>query len=344
MNSATTASNSRGPAAPDPADTAGRGRVLVTGATGFVGSTLCRFLTDAGYVVRAALRSDRALPEYIKERVIVGDINSRTDWRAALERVDAVIHAAARVHVMHDSPEAAGLYAETNARGTSRLVDAAARAGVRRFIFLSTVKVNGEEGGARAYSAVDEPAPCDEYGRSKLQAEHSVRTVGQSTGLQTVIVRPPLVYGPGVRANFLRLVGWVDRERPLPLGAVANSRSLVSVWNLASLLTECLSNPAAVGRTFMVSDGEDLSTPELIRRIARHLGRKTRLIPVPVGMLRLAGRVTGRSAEIDRLCGSLTVDAGPTRELLGWSAPLTVDQSLKRTVDWYLSEGRSNVR
>jgi len=316
-------------------------RVLVTGATGFVGFTLCRALADAGCVVRAALRNDRALPEHIAERVVVGGIDSSTQWQAALDRVDAVIHAAARVHVMHDSPAARSLYTETNAHGTARLVAAAAQAGVRRFLYLSSVKVNGEENSDRAYTALDAPHPSDDYGLSKALAEQYVREGSASTGLPAVIVRPPLVYGPGVKANFLRLMSWVDREWPLPLGAVRNSRSLVSVWNLSSLLMDLLNNPAAPGHTFMVSDDEDLSTPELIRRIARAMKRRVRLIPVPMGVLQLGGRLTGRSAEIARLCGSLTVDATQTRAILGWSAPLKVDEALARTAQWYLSEGRS---
>jgi nucleoside-diphosphate-sugar epimerase len=316
-------------------------RVLVTGATGFVGPLLCRALLDTGHQVRAALRTDAALTGSGCERVTVGDINSRTDWRAALQDIDQVIHAAARVHVMDNSADSAA-YMETNALGTRRLAECAAQAGARRLVYLSSVKVNGEETPGRAYRADDVPGPRDDYGRSKLVGERYLQEVCAGSRLEFAIVRPPLVYGPGVKANFLRLLRLVDREWPLPLGAVTNSRSLVSVWNLVDLLVNVVDNPAAAGKAWMVSDAEDLSTPELIRRIAAAMGRRARLLPVPVVALRLIGRLTGKQ-EIGRLCGSLTVDSRPTRELLAWSPPWTVDESLRRTVQWYLSEGRSNA-
>jgi nucleoside-diphosphate-sugar epimerase len=316
-------------------------RVLVTGATGFIGRFLCRALLESGHEVRAALRSQTALAETGCERVVVGDINSRTDWNAALQNVNAVIHAAARVHIARDT-SGAHAYDETNGHATLQLASCAARAGVRRLIFLSSVKVKGEETRGRPYGGDDVPHPCDDYGRSKLLGEQFIRDVCASTALESVIVRPPLVYGPGVKANFLRLLRLVDREWPLPLGAVNNSRSLVSVWNLVDVLTHVVTNPVAVGRTWMVRDPEDLSTPDLISRIAAIMGRRVRLLPVPVAALRLIGRLSGRE-EIGRLCGSLTVDIEPTRSLLGWSAPWTVDESLARTVQWYLSEGRSRA-
>lgn len=316
------------------------GSVLVTGATGFVGSVLCESLARSGYRVRAALRSDRAVLACISEKAVVGDIGATTDWSAALDGIDYVIHAAARVHVMHDS--AADLFAETNANGTQCLALAAAHAGVGRFIFLSSVKVNGEGTAGRAYSAADEPHPCDAYGKSKWDGEQYLREVGGTTAMETVIVRPPLVYGPGVKANFLRLLRWVDKELPLPLGAIDNSRSLVSVWNLCDLLVRLLTGRAAPAETWMVSDGEDLSTPELIRGLARAMDRRARLISVPAGLLRVCGGLIGRKAEMSRLCGSLAVDIARTRDKLGWSPPVSVEEALSRTVAWYLSEGRSH--
>jgi nucleoside-diphosphate-sugar epimerase len=315
-------------------------RVLVTGATGFVGQTLCGILARSGYTVRAALRNDRGVPTGISEIAVVGDIGAATDWRAALRGMDVVIHVAARAHILGDSSANSSLYVETNVHGTERLADASAQAGVRRFVLLSSVKVNGEETIERAYTADDEPRPRDAYGTSKWHAEERVREVAKRTGMEAVIVRPPLVYGPGVRANFLRLLRWVDKELPLPLGAIANCRSLVSVWNLCDLLVRLLEHPRAPGRSWMVSDGEDLSTPELIRRIARAMNRHVRLVQVPIGVLTLFGVLTGRRAEVARLCSSLAVNIEHTCSELEWTPPMNVDEAIARTTGWYLSEGR----
>lgn len=315
-------------------------RVLVTGATGFIGRPLCQALTEDGFVVRAALRTPARISQSVPETCVVGDITSTTDWSEALTGVDMVVHAAARVHVLRDALANEQLYAETNALGTRRLASAAAAAGVRRFLFLSSIKVNGEETWSAAYSAADSPDPQDAYGRSKWAAEQSLCEASATSSMQCVIVRPPLVYGPGVRANFLRLLQWVRAGRPLPLGSIDNARSLVSVWNLCDLLVRSLRHPAAAGGTWLVSDGEDVSTPELIRRIAASMGRRARLIPVPAGLLRLLGAASGRGAEVTRLCGSLRVDSEPTRRRLDWLPPLSLDQSLARTVDWFLGEYR----
>jgi nucleoside-diphosphate-sugar epimerase len=315
-------------------------RVLVTGATGFVGGVLCDALSRSGFVVRAALRSDRDVPASIAEKAIVGDIDSRTDWRTALAGVRYVIHSAARVHVMHDSPENAELYLETNARGTAQLATAAASAGVERLLYLSTIKVNGEETTGRSYTAVDTPKPLDAYGLSKWQAEQALHEVAAAGKLHCAIVRPPLVYGPGVRANFLRLLRWVDKQVPLPLGAVRNQRSLVSVWNLCDLLVRLLQAPLPASSTWLVSDGEDLSTTELIQRMARAMNKRARLPAVPVTLLSLAGSMLGKGAEVRRLCGSLTVDIAATRRELDWSPVLSMDEGLARTVQWYLRERR----
>ena len=311
-------------------------RVLVTGATGFVGGALCETLARADYLVRGALRTDRAVPTAIAEKVIVGDINSTTDWTQALRGVDLVIHAAARSHVLHPAQGSADLYFETNDRGTERLANVATRMQVSRFIYLSSIKVNGEETPARAYTSADEPHPQDDYGLSKRRAEQHVAAAAEHTGMAAVIVRPPLVYGPGVRANFLRLLRWVDHGWPLPLGAVRNARSLVNVWNLCDFLLLVLKHPDAPGRTWLVSDGEDLSTPDLIRRIGTAMGRRVRLPPVPVAFLQLSAALVGRRGELARLCGSLAVDITQTRTQLGWSPCVSVDEALARTVAWYL--------
>jgi UDP-glucose 4-epimerase len=311
-------------------------RVLVTGATGFIGGVLCEALARADYLVRGALRTDRAVPVAVAEKVIVGDINSTTDWTQALHGVDLVIHAAARSHVLHPAQSSANLYFETNERGTQRLANVAAQMQVTRFIYLSSIKANGEETSARAYTPSDEPSPQDDYGLSKWHAEQQVAAAAEHAGMEAVIVRPPLVYGPGVRANFLRLLRWVDHGWPLPLGAVRNTRSLVNVWNLCDFLLLVLKHPSAPGRTWMVSDGEDLSTPDLIRRIGTAMDRRVRLLSVPVGFLQLSAGLVGRRGELARLCGSLAVDIAQSRAQLGWSPCVTVDEALQRTVAWYL--------
>jgi nucleoside-diphosphate-sugar epimerase len=316
-------------------------RVLVTGAGGFVGSILCPMLESAGYLVRAAVRTERPTPAGASEQAVVGEIGAHTDWSGALPDVDLVIHLAAQVHDMRGTAAAVTGYMETNARGTERLAQRAARNRVKRFIYLSSVKVYGEEAAQRAYSANDTPHPQDPYGVSKWQGERLLVQSASGSGMQCVIVRPPLVYGPGVRANFLRLLRWVDAERPLPLGAVDNRRSLASVWTVCDLLIRLLDHPAAANRAWMVSDGEDLSTPELIRRIASAMGRRSRLLPVPLALLRLGGALSGKGAEVRRLCDSLTVDITETRTQLGWSPPLSLDEALTRTVNWYRARGRS---
>jgi nucleoside-diphosphate-sugar epimerase len=313
-------------------------RVLITGVTGFVGQVLCDQLSQAGYVVRAALRIDRPLAASVSEKAVTGDIGSTTDWRQALIGVDLVIHLAARAHILHDAAANSDLYMETNAHGTSRLAEAAAQAGVGRFIYLSSIKVNGEETMGRAYAASDEPRPQDAYGISKWLGEQAVMKIGAASRMETVIVRSPLVYGPNVRANFLRLMRWVDKERPLPLGAIENSRSLVCIWNLCDFLLHVSKHSAAPGRTWMVSDGHELSTPELIRRIGAAMERRVRLLPVAASLLQLIGGLLGQRAEIARLCGSLAVDITQTRRELGWSPPVTVDEAIGRTVEWYLSK------
>lgn len=320
-------------------------RVLITGATGFVGSTLCEVLARAGYTVRAAVRSERtASSPMVAERVVVGEIGASTDWDCALDDVAVVVHAAARAHVLTDSPANAALCMETNGRGTEQLARAAARAGVRRLVYLSSVKVNGESAAlCEPYTSLDTPRPADAYGISKLAGERHLLEIAGRTSLEATIVRPPLVYGPLVRANFLRLLRWVERGVPLPLGSIDNCRSLVSVWNLTNLIAQLLEHPAAPGRTWMVSDGEDISTPALIRRMAHAFRRKSRLLPVPVSLLRAAGSAIGWRAEIDRLCGSLVVDIALTRRDLGWSPPVSLDEGLARTVMWYRSPGSVHI-
>ena len=310
-------------------------RILLTGATGFVGRQLCAQLTAAPYVLRVALRRPGTAPAGAAEVIAVGDLCSRPDWRAALDGVDIVIHAAARAHHLGDT--AVEPYFELNAHASEILARAAAAAGVSRFIYLSTIKVNGEGRPDRSYSSDDEPQPCDAYARSKWLGEQFVEQVARESAMASVILRAPLIYGPGVRANFLRLLRWVEAGRPIPFGRMDNKRSLISTWNLCDLLRVLLEHPAAPGRVWLGSDGQDLSTAELARQIATAMGRRPHIVAVPRTLLSVAATLTGRRAELARLCGSLTLDCEPVRRELGWSPSMSVTQGIASTVAWYLS-------
>lgn len=314
--------------------------VLVTGATGFVGRILCETLSQSGHAVRAAVRTaERAVPEGA-ERVVIGDL-AKAEWGEPLRGVHCVVHAAGLAHVSgaFTNPD---LYLQVNAHATRRLVEAAARARVHRLVYLSSIKVNGE-GANRPYSERDQPQPQDAYGQSKWLGERYAIEAASAGSMGLAIVRPPLVYGAGVGANFLRLMDWVDRGWPLPLGAIENRRSLVSVWNLCDLLDRLLTHDAAPGRTWMVSDSEDLSTPELARRLARAMGRPARLFAMPTRFLRWTGTLAGRGPELARLTGSLTVDIDTTQRELGWVAPISVNEGIDRTVRWYCSRTRAHA-
>ena len=311
-------------------------RVLVTGANGFVGSHLCGALTRAGHEVIAAVR-DHTRRVASGRPVVVGELNADTDWSAALAGVDTVIHTAARVHQLADSQANAAQYFIVNVDATLQLARAAARGGARRLVFLSSIKVNGERTIDRAYTASDEPHPLDAYGESKWKAERELLALARSSGLEVSIVRTPLVYGPGVRANFLRLMGWIHAGRPLPFGRIDNRRSLMGVENLCDLLIVAAGHPSAANRVFLAADAH-LSTRELATKIGDALGRSARLLPVPVAALRLLGGLTGRREEIARLCDSLVVDVGDTRAILDWSPPATLEQQLARTAQWFRAQ------
>lgn len=311
--------------------------ILVTGATGFVGGALVkRLMADAvfGGVVAALRRLDAPLPAGVK-LVQVGDLLPTTEWGAALQQVDMVVHCAARVHVMQDSANnPLDAYRHVNVQGTLNLARQAAQAGVRRFVYVSSIKVNGEATHpGNPFTAHDVPAPLDPYGVSKMEAEQGLKEISAQTGMEVVIVRPPLVYGPGVKANFASMMRWVARGVPLPLGAIHNARSMVALDNLADLLVTCLRCPAAAGQTLLVSDGEDVSTTQLLRRTAQAMGKQALLVPVPAQWLTLAATLLGKRDVAQRLCGSLQVDITKTRQLLGWSPPLTLDQGLKKAVE-----------
>jgi len=313
-------------------------RFLVTGANGFVGRPLCAELLRQGHAVRGAIRSSAQLPDGV-EAIAVGNIDGDSDWADALQGVELVIHLAARVHVMKDTAtDPLSEFLKVNLHGTENLARQAARAGVKRLVYVSSIKVNGEEThGRHSYTEQHKPAPKDAYGISKWQAEQALQRIAQETGLEVVIVRPPLVYGPGVKGNFISLLAAIDNEIPLPLAGARNERSLMYVGNLVSVLTDCATQPAAAGQTYLVRDGEDVSTASLVEKIAEALGRKPRSFKVPPGLLRAAALVLGRSAQIDRLFGSLRVNDAKLRGDLGWVPPFTLEQGLRVTANWYLS-------
>lgn len=302
--------------------------VLLTGARGFVGRAAAARLAADGYSLRRAVRRQAADGE-----TAVGDIGPDTDWRPLVAGCDAVVHLAARVHVMND-PAADPLaeFRRTNTAATLNLARQAAAAGVRRFVFMSSIKVQGESG---VFSEADPPSPGDPYARSKWEAEQGLQALAAESGMELAVLRPPLVYGPGVGANFLRLLRAVDRGLPMPFGAIANRRSLIYLGNLVDALALCVRHAGIRRSAYLVSDGEAVSTPELVRRIAAALGVPPRLLPVPPALMRLAGRLTGKAPEVARLLGSLALDDGAIRRDLGWAPPFSLDDGLAATAAWY---------
>lgn len=315
-------------------------RVLVTGATGFVGRAVVRGLAVAGFDTIAAVRRDVSLGAGIETRRI-GDLAEHDAWSGALDGVDSVVHLAARVHVMRETAaDPAGAFLADNCQGTRRLAVAAARAGVQRLVFLSSIKVNGEATPNKPFDEDDAPAPEDAYGVSKWCAEQALAEVAAGQAIETVILRTPLVYGPGVGANFLSLLRLCDSRLPLPLGAVdGNARSLIFLDNLVDAIRCALTHSAAAGRTYLVRDGEDLSTAGLVRRLRHALGRSSCMVPAPPAMLLLAARALGKSAAAARLLGSLSVDDRRIRHELGWRPPFTADQGFAATAAWYRTRG-----
>lgn len=309
-------------------------RILVTGSTGFIGRTL--FASADKYRLRAAVR--HALPELAADQVAVGNIDENTDWSKALAGIDQIVHLAAHSHVMKPTAMDRRVFERTNVLGTERLARTAAASGVKRFVFLSSIKVNGECTQDRAFRADDVPDPRDDYARSKLEAERRLSLIEAVSGMPVSIVRSPLVYGPGVRANFYRLLSLAHSGLPIPLAAIANARSMVSVWNLCDLICTLIQHERPMSGVFMVADGEDISTADLVRRLARLMNRPARLFSLPVGAMRRLAALTGRSAELDRLCSSLTIDISSTSARLGWTPPLTLEAGLERTVHWYMRD------
>ena len=307
--------------------------ILVTGADGFVGKYLCDHLVEIKMSVRAVVRHAVLMPAKYTS-MIVENIDDLTNWNSFLIGIDVVVHLAARVHVMQDTAEnPLAEFRRINLQGTQNLARQAAAAGAKRFVFISSVKVNGEltQPGS-AFIESDTPNPQDAYGQSKYEAERCLRKIAAETGMEVVIIRPPLVYGPGVKANFAALMRAVQRGYPLPLGSVHNQRSLVALDNLVDFIVTCATHPKAANQTFLVSDGQDLSTTELIRGLAHAAGVTARLLPVPVPWLRAVAGLMGKADTVDRLCGNLQVDISKARKLLDWTPPVTVGEGLRRAV------------
>ncbi len=312
-------------------------KILVTGATGFIGTQLSETLANSGHEVRCTARSLTPNSSTTSE-LITCDLESADNLDHLTMGCDAIVHLAGRAHMMSDDHATSeSLYISANVDVTRKLAQSAARSGVKRMILMSSVKVNGESTTTNApFTSHDTPNPQDPYGRSKTQAEQALWDVASTSGLEGVVIRPPLVYGPGVRANFASLIGIVNRGLPLPLGSIQNKRSFVSIDNLIDCITTTLQTSNSAGQTFLVSDGNDLSTPELIRSIASALHKSPNLVPFPTVLLKLAATTVGKRSAYDRLCGSLTVDIALTKQNLSWAPPFTVQDSLQRTVDAFI--------
>ncbi|MCF4009288.1 UDP-glucose 4-epimerase family protein [Rheinheimera sp. UJ63] len=301
--------------------------IVVTGHTGFVGQALVNAISE--HSLRLVGR--RKLPEQT-EKFYEKSINPKTDFSDCLESADVVIHAAARVHVMEDAAaDPLAAYRVVNVDGTLNLASQAAALGVKRFIFISSIKVNGEGTlPARPYTPFDQTNASDPYGVSKAEAEVGLKQIAADTGMEVVVIRPPLVYGPGVKANFAAMLKFAKKNLPLPLGAIHNCRSMVALDNLVDLIITCIDHPKAANQTFLVSDDRDISTTELLQMMTRAAGKKPWLIPLPMSWFKLVGKLTGKRAIVDRLCGNLQVDIRHTKDTLGWKPPVSVEEGISR--------------
>ena len=317
-------------------------KILVTGVSGFVGKYLCNDLFQKKHFVVAATRSPNVVIN-CTEQVIIGSISNPTDWSSAFQNIDILIHLAARVHVMNEvAVSALTEFRKVNVEGTLNLANQAAKAGVKRFIFVSSVKVNGEHTlGNCPFAENDTANPQDSYGISKHEAEQGLLAIAKETGMEVVIIRPPLVYGPGVKGNFASMMKWMNKNIPLPFGAIHNKRSLVALDNLVSFIIHCADykkTPQAANQVFLISDGEDVSTTELLQKVAKAFGKKALLLSVPVSLMTLSAKLLGKGDVANRLFASMQVDSSKARELLGWEPVITMDEQLNKTADAYLAK------
>lgn len=310
--------------------------ILVTGANGFIGHNLCAALKEKGYFVRGAVRGKTHDVYMADEYIKVGDINESTDWQQALVEVDTVIHLAARVHVISDlSDTSTEIFRKINVRGTERLVLSAAKAGVRRFIFISSIGVNGDSSKNKIFTEDSIPSPVGAYAVSKWEAEKVLNKIGESTGMEIVILRPPLIYGPGVKANFKNLIKLASSGMPLPFKKINNLRSFLYIGNLIDIIDTCIKHQMAIGETFIISDGQDVSTPDLIKMISCAMGKKSSLFYLNPGILKVLCKIVGLETELRKLTGSLLVDSSKIRNLLGWKPPFTMEEGLRDTIKNY---------
>lgn len=309
------------------------GIVVVTGAAGFVGRCLARQCSDAGYIVRTCVRKKSSSNMNVGDTVEVGDIGPSTHWTPALVGVETVIHLAARAHVMKEiSYDPLALFRCVNTQGTLHLARMAAEAGVKRFIYISSIGVNGARTTGKPFTEEDPPLPHDFYAISKYEAELGLWRLSRDTDLEIVVIRPPLVYGPGAPGNMGRLLRLINSGFPLPFASIHNRRSLISVDNLVDFIVTCIGHPKASNQSFLVSDGEDISTTELLKKAAKAMGKRIFLLPVPLGMMRFVAKLLRKEKVTYRLFDSLQVDILKARSLLGWTPPFSVDEGLRRMV------------
>jgi nucleoside-diphosphate-sugar epimerase len=322
-------------------------KILVTGATGFVGAPLIELLSSQGHQVIGTVRAAPLPGDSFSgvEFKAVGDIHGSLDWMPHLTCIDAVVHLANRAHVMNESDaNLLALYRTINTEGTLQLARQAAAAGVKRFIFISSVKVNGESTlPGQRFSPASENIPTDPYGLSKYEAEQGLKELILKTAMDVVIIRPPLIYGPGVKANFLKMVQWVEKGFPLPLGSIANQRSLLGIDNVLNFISVCLTHPKAAGKTFLISDDHDVSTTKLLKEIASAMHRPPRLLPIPQFVLEKGLILLGQGHMAERLCGSLQLDITLAKTLLSWKPPFSFKDQLNKTVVAYLSQRSGKV-